>query len=128
MREYTLEDWTVDKDRCRHHASGTWSVPIFGTEPEWNINYSDILTYLIQAAGRYCESYASDLFIYWRVIEKRLRDRNYEGEKIVFGFREMGVDTNDWVVKNYNECGCHYYRKIITLEIVVNGNHIDMYM
>ena len=57
-----------------------------------------------------------------------LKNPNYEGEKIVFGFRDMGVDTNDWVVKGYNESGCYYYRKIVTLEIVINGNHIDMYM
>lgn len=128
MREYTLEDWKVDTERCRYHASGTWSVPIFDTEPQWNLNYSDILTCLIQVAGRYCESYASDLFIHWKELEKRLRDRNYKGETIVFGFRDMGVDTNDWVVKNYNESGSYYYRKIITLEIVIKGNHIDMYM
>ena len=128
MREYTLEDFNVDKERCKYHAHGTWSTPIFDTEMEWNINYSDILTKLIQFAGRYCESYASDLFIHWRAIEKKLKDRNYEGEKLVLGFREMGVDTNDWVVKNYNESGSYYYRMIVTLEIVVNGNHIDMYM
>lgn len=128
MREYTIEDFKVDKEKCSYHAHGTWSVPVFYTEPQWNLNYSDILTRLIQVAGRYCENYASDLFIHWRAIEKKLKDRNYEGEKLVLGFREMGVDSNDWVVNNYNESGCYYYRKIITIEIIVNGNHIDMYM
>lgn len=127
MREYTLDDFKVDREKCRHHSSGTWSVSVFDTVPSWNLNYSDILTRLIQAAGRYCEDYASDLFIHWSAIEEKLKDRNYEGETIILGFREQGVDKNEWVVKNYNE-NRYYYRKIVTLEIVINGNHIDMYM
>lgn len=37
-----------------------------GTKREkggWRINYSSILSKLIQEAGRWCEHYASDLFI-----------------------------------------------------------------
>ena len=127
MREYTLDDFNVDKEKCKYHAGGTWSVPLFETEPQWNSNYSDILTRLIQYAGRYCESYASDLFIHWIAIEKKLKDRNYKGEKLVLGFRDMGVDSNERVVDNYND-NSYYYRKIVTIEIVVNGNHIDIYM
>lgn len=127
MREYTIEDFKVDREKCHYHAHGTWNVPIFDTEPQWNLNYSDILTRLIQYAGRYCESYASDLFIHWKEIEKKLKDRNYQGEKLILGFREMGVDSNDWVIKNLNE-NLYYYRKFVTIEIVINGNNIDMYM
>ena len=32
-------------------------------EGKWEINYSSILTRLIQEAGRWCEYYASDLFV-----------------------------------------------------------------
>lgn len=41
----------------------------------WEINYSSILTKLIQEAGRWCEHYASDLFITWKHnIDKKLDD------------------------------------------------------
>jgi len=127
MREYTIDDFKIDKAKCKYHAHGTWSIPIFDVEEQYSINYSDILTHLIFLAGRYCESYASDLFIHWSALVKKFRDRNYEGEKFLLGFREMGVDSTDWVIKNHNE-NSYYYRKIVTIEVVINGNNIDMYM
>ena len=36
-----------------------------------SINLSSILTVLIQEAGRWCRSYASDLFIYWSSLQKQ---------------------------------------------------------
>ena len=82
---------------------------------------------MIQIAGRYCESYASDLFLIWQALEERLKNPNYEGESLILGFRKMGVDKNETVVNNYN-ANYLYYRKIIPIEIVVTGNEIDMYM
>lgn len=127
MRAYTLEDFNLDHENCRYHEHGSWSVPIFETEPQWNLNYSSILTHLIFLAGRFCEHYASDLFIHWESLIKKFKDKNYKGEKLLLGFREMGVDDTDWVIKNYND-DYYYYRKIVTIEIVINGNNIDMYM
>lgn len=37
-----------------------------------SINLSSILTVLIQEAGRWCRSYASDLFIYWSSLQKQV--------------------------------------------------------
>ena len=127
MREYTLEDFKLEPKNCTIHEYGMWSVPVFETEPKWNINYSDILSRLIFAAGRYCESYASDLFIIWQSLEERLKNPDYKGESLILGFRDMGIDKNETVVKNYN-ANYLYYRKIISIEIVVTGNRIDMYM
>ena len=127
MKEYTLKDFKLNPNQCRYHESGTWSVPVFEEKPKWNINYSDILSRLIFAAGRYCESYASDLFIIWNSLEERLKNPDYKGESLILGFREMGVDKNEDVVKHYNE-NYLYYRKIIAIEIIVTGNRIDMYM
>lgn len=127
MKEYTLEDFKLNPNQCRFHESGIWTIPIFEKEPRWNINYSDILSRLIFAAGRYCENYASDLFIIWKSLEKRLQNGNYRGESLILGFREMGVDKNEDVVRNYN-ANYLYYRKIIAIEIVVTGDRIDMYM
>ena len=39
-----------------------------------SINLSSILTVLIQEAGRWCRSYASDLFIYWSSLQKQVED------------------------------------------------------
>ena len=36
---------------------------------KWEINYSSILTKLIQEAGRWTERYASDLFLGWRLMK-----------------------------------------------------------
>lgn len=100
-------------------AHGNWIVPLSGTEPQWNLNYSKILTQLIQDAGRYCESYASDLFIQWKYsIDNHLKERYWEGGKFRFGFREFGVDADDWIKDN--ESNPYYYRKIRTLEVNID--------
>lgn len=67
-KDYTLEDFTLES--VMEEATGEWSNDIFGSEKSWNINYSDILTLLIQKAGTICKNYASDLFIIWSSLEK----------------------------------------------------------
>lgn len=114
-------------------AEGKWSTPFFESSPMWNLNYSDILTTLIQYAGRYTERYASDLFIIWKYcVEEKLSDPNLESYTITFGFREGGVDrecSNDpeitTVTKNL-ENSRYYYRKVVKLEIKIDGNNIEM--
>ena len=113
--------------------TGEWSTPLFEKEMKWNINYSSILTKLIQYAGRYCESFASDLFIIWQYcVENKLSDPNLENYILTFGFKEMGVDhelSNDPerqpVTRNSKE-NSYYYRKIANLEITINGGKIEM--
>ena len=56
----------------------------------FKINYSSILTKLIQECGRLCESYASDLFIDWGIIDKKLQEKTLETSVHLFGIREMG--------------------------------------
>ena len=43
-------------------ATGSYNL----LEGKWEINTSFILTRLIQEAGRWCESFASDLFVQWK--------------------------------------------------------------
>ena len=114
-------------------TEGNWSKPLFESEPCWNLNYSSILTQLIQYAGRYCESYASDLFIIWKYnVENKLKDPDLENYTIWFGFREMGVDNDKStdeeriaVRKNMKE-NPYYYRKVAKLDVIVEGNKIIM--
>ena len=98
-----------------------------GNELEFNdaidINYSNILTKLIQLAGRYCESYASDLFIDWRSIDEKLRDGSIESEYHLFGFRELGVDPVSFVFCRAYESPRYFqyaYRAIWCLSIEVH--------
>ena len=115
-------------------ATGYLTVPLFVRDSQWSINYSDILTKLIQYAGRYCESYASDLFIIWKYnIDDKLKDRNLESFTLKLGFRESGVDhelSNDPeripITNNLENCGSYYYRKLATLEIEIDKENIKM--
>ena len=96
---------------------------------DFDINYSSILTKLIQDCGRLCESYASDLFITWNSIERKLKEKTMETSVYLFGIREMGVDHNEFIINRYNNYGCyakHEYRKIYRLNIVVEGDLITM--
>lgn len=96
---------------------------------DFDINYSSILTKLIQECGRLCESYASDLFITWNDIVQKLKDKTMKTSVYLFGIREMGVDHNEFVLSRYNNNGCyakHEYRKIYRLNIIVEGDLIRM--
>lgn len=114
-------------------TEGRWSIPLFACVPQWDLNYSDILTKLIQYAGRYCESYASDLFIIWNYcVERKLKNPDLESFTLKFGFREMGVDEEvsydpdrNTVTRHLNE-NYYYYRKVATLEVNIDDNKIEM--
>ena len=61
-------------------------------EGKWEINYSSILTRLIQEAGRWCEHYASDLFVQWKYeIEQKLDNGTLETNTFVFAMYNSGV-------------------------------------
>lgn len=96
---------------------------------DFDINYSSILTKLIQECGRLCESYASDLFITWNGIVQKLKEKTMRTSVYLFGIREMGVDSNEFVINRYNNYGSyarHEYRKIYRLDIIVEGDSIRM--
>ena len=95
----------------------------------FDINYSSILTKLIQECGRLCESYASDLFITWNEIVQKLKDKTMETSVYLFGIRDMGVDHNEFILSRYDNNGCfamHEYRKMYRLNIFVEDDLIRM--
>ncbi len=100
----------------------------------WEINYSTILTTLIQSAGRYCQNYASDLFIDWSAIDRRLRnsaDRYTDGVyEYLFGIRKGGVDGINFILSQANNSDSgyfsEYYSEIFKLTVTVNADKIDM--
>ena len=58
-----------------------------------NINYSSILTKLIQDAGRLCDIYASDLFINWQCkIVEPLEKGELRNQVYTIELRQNGVE------------------------------------
>lgn len=104
---------------------GNWN-PLKG---KWEINYSSILTKLIQEAGRWCEYYASDLFAIWKYnVDAKLENAIMETCNLVFAFRDSGVDNNvQYEIKGhqYDE---DYYRAVWFLDIATNEGKITMHL
>lgn len=68
-----------------------------------DVNYSDILTKLIQDAGRICDSYASDLFIHWRyLIEDKMENNELTACTFQIGFRQSGVEMGEKGSERWN--------------------------
>ena len=91
------------------------------------LNMSDIFTRLIQEAGRWCESYASDVLFDIDSIRKYLDNIIPNAEKTWrFGFRRNGVDHAEWVHANCeNEARkYYYYRSIYRLTVKTSDTGI----
>ena len=94
-------------------------------EGKWEINYSSILTRLIQEAGRWCESYASDLFVQWKYgIDQKLDNGTLYTNTFVFAFRDSGVDHEEWYENHKNER--NYYRAVWYLDVLTDKGKIKM--
>lgn len=94
-------------------------------ECKWEINTSSILTRLIQEAGRWCEHYASDLFVQWKYeIENGLDNGTLETDTFVFAMRDSGVDHKEWY-KNHKDKH-NYYRAVWFLDVETNEGKIKM--
>ena len=96
-----------------------------------SINTSSILTKLIQEAGRWCRSYASDLFIFWSSLQKQVEEGSIESSSHLFGFRETGVDDESSIFHKYANYGyipAHEYRAIWRLHINVDIEHSKLTM
>ena len=94
-------------------------------EGKWEINTSSILTCLIQEAGRWCEHYASDLFVQWKYkIDQKLDNGTLETDTFVFAFRDSGVDHKEWYENHKNEH--NYYRAVWFLDVVTDEGKIKM--
>ena len=93
-----------------------------------DINYSDIFSELIQAAGMGCEYYASDLF--YDLVAIREYVENNKSGIFYIGIRYMGVDGNDFIKSRLTKGGCNYepncYIKLYRLEIIVTEKEIIM--
>lgn len=92
---------------------------------KWEINVSDILTKLIKEVGRLCDSYASDLFIAWNVIQEKLDNGTIRGDdRYVFAIRDSGIDHAVWYENHKNEH--NYYRAVWFLDVETTEKQIKM--
>lgn len=96
-----------------------------GIRHKWAVNVSDILTKLIKEVGRLCDNYASDLFIEWNEIQKKLDNGTMCGDELyVFAIRDGGVDHEQWYENHKDEP--NYYRAVWFLNVYTNDGQIKM--
>lgn len=94
---------------------------------KYSVNYSSILSRLIQEAGRYCEEYASDLFIDWESVLLYIDGASCESESekmFLFGFRKYGVDHDNFVFSRVENCEYleYEYRSLWRLDVKTGRN------
>ena len=104
------------------------------SEGKVQFNLTSIFSRLIQEAGRWCESYASDILVDIDSIKNCLKlktddwknDEHYEKDAdgndmlcFSFGFRQHGVDHKEWIIaiQKDEHRKYYYYRAIWDLEI-----------
>lgn len=121
MENFKVNDYawkTITEDGHLSYYSG-----------RYEINYSSILTKLIQETGRFCESFASDLFIDWQAVTRCIDTDAEINETFLFGLREYGVDHKEYVISRFENDGRywkHNYRALYRLDITADGKDITM--
>ena len=125
-RKYTIENFKVNRGKVIEE-SGYFST----YSQKYDINMSSILTKLIQEAGRWCEFYASDLFIDWEAVERGIKssseDRAEFSASYLFGFRQNGVDHDRYVFTRFNNEGYSAnstYRSLWRLDLTADGDEM----
>lgn len=124
-KEYTTEDFHANTYAygAAMKEDGHFSL----SSGKYEINYSGILSRLIQEAGRFCERFASDLFIDWRRVEKWIDNSVssvHDETVFLFGFRKDGVDNELSILSRYNGGAYAYpekeYRSMWRLWVAVD--------
>ena len=98
-----------------------------------NCNFSSEWSRLINEAGRWCESYASDILIDFQSIKaylERLKNgEESEGREFWFGFRQMGVDGLSFIQsRTEREYASHVYRAVWRWRFIVEERRYGLYV
>ena len=96
-------------------------------------NFSSEWSRLINEAGRWCESYASDILIDFESIKaylERLKNgEESEGREFWFGFRQMGVDGLSFIQsRTEREYASHVYRAVWRWRFIVEERRYGLYV
>ena len=124
---YTAEDFVLKS--VMMETNNSWSYA-FDTDGQFDINLSDILTFLIHRVGKYTKYYASDLFISWQNVDDivhTLPDEDTKDYKIMFGIRESGVDFDNMITNNINGNSLDKGLAVYTGGIYMMEIHIEKY-
>lgn len=107
-------------------AVGSWSEIYTprGVEGKWDINVSSILTKLIHEVGLARKSYASDLFVSWNEVQKKLDNGTMRSEQFVFAIRDSGVDHKEWYELHKDDR--NYYLDVWFLDVETTERQIKM--
>lgn len=98
-----------------------------------NCNFSSEWSRLINEAGRWCESYASDILIDFESIKaylERLKNgEESEGREFWFGFRQMGIDGLSFIQsRTEREYASHVYRAVWRWSFIVEERRYGLYV
>ena len=98
-----------------------------------NCNFSSEWSRLINEAGRWCESYASDILIDFESIKaylERLKNgEESEGREFWFGFRQMGVDGKSFIEsRTEREYASHVYRAVWRWRFIIEERKYGLYV
>lgn len=96
-------------------------------------NFSSEWSRLICEAGRWCESYASDILIDFEAIRDYLdglaSGEETEGHNFWFGFRQMGVDSLPFIEsRTKSEYASHVYRAVWRWSFTVEEREYGAYV
>lgn len=128
----TTKTYTINDFRFNTYAYKPLEATGYAnSRGEYEINDSSILTTLIQEAGRWCESFASDLFLDWTDVKRFVLEDAEPGaaKTFLFGFRQHGVDHDSFILSRFNNYGYSAgleYRSLWRLDIKVEDKAMTM--
>ena len=116
-----------ENDVCESINNGAWLSSLRGC------NFSTEWSRLINEAGRWCESYASDILVDFESIkaylERLASGEESEGREFWFGFRQMGVDSLSFIQsRTEREYANHVYRAVWRWSFAVEKREYGKYI
>ena len=123
----SLDDFNVCNSEKPIIAHGSITPPGILTPGRCNLNWSDIIDKLIRLSAKYTDYYASDALISINVIQKDI-DAGKTKSEYYFGFRESGVDHDEYILQADKRNVHYYYRAVwrISVEHDIESNQITM--
>ena len=132
--KYTVENF--QKEMCCKPVIAKGQITMERGKIQINLNWTNILTKLIQETGRLVESYASDLLYSLQNVHEILTcmtediysetcDEDMLQTSFLFGLREMGVDNTTQILVKYENADVYNnrfgaeYRQIWKLDVKV---------
>lgn len=88
-----------------------------------DINLSEILDRLIFSAGRFCQRYASDMFISWQYVLNTIKNGTEPRQVLMLATRRFGVDGDDFIMCNLDNM--QRYAEVFLIDINRKSSPIE---